>query len=263
MKKTINIISIGSDPEVLLQDKTTGKFISAVDKIPGDKWNPYFVSKEGHAIQVDNVAAEVCIPPSLNPDKTFDDIQFSLSKVEEHISNLDLRVAIVPSAEFEEDQLQDWQAREFGCDPDYNAYTGKKNPKPNADTLLRVAGAHVHIGIDKPTKTKVVKFAQVLDLFLAVPGVIKDPDNRRRELYGKAGAIRFPKHGLEYRTLSNFWIKNRESTHWLYRNIFAAADYINNGNKIPKEDTEKIISCINEGNQQLAQELIDKYKIEV
>jgi hypothetical protein len=43
-------------------------------------------------------------------------------------------------------------------------------------------------------------------MFLGLWSVINDPDTRRRQLYGKAGAIRFKPYGIEYRTLSNFWL---------------------------------------------------------
>jgi len=51
----------------------------------------------------------------------------------------------------------------------------------------------------------------LLDLFCGIPSVLLDISNDakiRRQLYGKAGDYRLPFHGIEYRTLSNFWIKS-------------------------------------------------------
>ena len=140
-KKIIIVETIGSDPEAFLQDKTSGKFISAIGLIPGDKESPFPVSEQGHAIQVDNVAVEVCIPPALNADKTFDDIHFAFAKIDEMVSKNNLHTSIVPSAEFDEDQLKHPDAKRFGCEPDFCAYTGDENPMPKASNKgLRSCG---------------------------------------------------------------------------------------------------------------------------
>jgi hypothetical protein len=34
----------------------------------------------------------------------------------------------------------------LGCDPDFNAVTGEPNPPPNASSLMRTAGGHIHVG---------------------------------------------------------------------------------------------------------------------
>lgn len=51
----------------------------------------------------------------------------------------------------------------------------------------------------------------LIDLFCGIPSVLVDRDENarfRRHLYGKAGECRLPKYGIEYRTLSNFWLKS-------------------------------------------------------
>ena len=48
----------------------------------------------------------------------------------------------------------------------------------------------------------------------------RDPNAaERREVYGRAGEHRLPKYGLEYRTLSNFWLRSYP----LYSLIFGLA----------------------------------------
>jgi len=62
----------------------------------------------------------------------------------------------------------------------------------------------VLLALRKPLQT--VKF---IDLFTAIPSVLLDPGEggkARRELYGKAGSFRYTPYGLEYRTLSNYWM---------------------------------------------------------
>src|SRR3546814_1862742 len=50
-----------------------------------------------------------------------------------------------------------------------------------------------------------------LDWYLGLWSLGKDKDKVRRSLYGKAGACRIKPYGVEYRVLSNFWIKNKKS----------------------------------------------------
>jgi hypothetical protein len=51
----------------------------------------------------------------------------------------------------------------------------------------------------------------LMDLICGIPSVLLDisPESKiRRKLYGKAGDYRLTNYGLEYRTLSNFWIQS-------------------------------------------------------
>jgi hypothetical protein len=117
------------------------------------------------------------------------------------------------------DQLSE-NARKFGCAPSQNSYTGSENKiKVNASKyLIRSAGGHIHFGKigDYENKSKIIykdhrKIVEVLDIMLGCMCVLIDRDpwaKKRREVYGRAGDYRLPKHGLEYRTLSNFWLKH-------------------------------------------------------
>ena len=50
-----------------------------------------------------------------------------------------------------------------------------------------------------------------MDYTLGLDSLLLDSDTRRRSMYGRAGSFRFKEYGIEYRTLSNFWIKNNKS----------------------------------------------------
>ncbi len=72
---------------------------------------------------------------------------------------------------------------------------------------------HKEILIDNPA-FNVLKNPDVLvpclDIIVGNTAVLldRDPGNtERRKNYGKAGEYRLPKYGLEYRTLSNFWLR--------------------------------------------------------
>lgn len=53
-------------------------------------------------------------------------------------------------------------------------------------------------------------------MFLGVPSIVLDDDKERRSLYGSAGSFRFKEYGIEYRTLSNFWLKNKDFMSWVF-----------------------------------------------
>lgn len=260
----ISLIDLGADPEVFLRDKKSGNFISAIGLIPGDKYSPFPVSDNGHAIQVDNVTAEITVPPSNKPEVLMRDIKFALSKVKEYIPK-HLEIVIQGSAVFTAEQLRHPAANHFGCDPDFNAYTGQENPKPNSKTLNRSAGAHLHCLLKNLDPKRFPEFIRTLDLFLGVPSVILDDDKQRRKLYGKAGAFRFTnyggKSGVEYRVLSNFWIKNQSSVNWVYSNVDAAINFMNSDKSISKEDSEDIVRIINTGDMNSAVKMCKKYKV--
>ncbi len=115
----------------------------------------------------------------------------------------------------------DEQSRKFGCAPSKNVYKesgGIKIDKVNpAQYRTRAAGGHIHIGMDSYNSKSLLRALKedyertviMLDLICGNTCVLVDPDKSnkvRRKLYGRAGEFRQPAHGLEYRTLSNFWL---------------------------------------------------------
>lgn len=257
------IYKIGADPELFLQNDQ-GKFISAIGKFGGTKEKPKQIPtfKPGFAVQEDNVAVEFNIPPVglYLSGHTFFSRYINQAKqfIEAEAGAQGLRVAIVASAEFARDQLKHPRAKVFGCDPDFNVWSLKQNPKPFTENkALRSAGGHIHIGGQVEDK---IGLGRALDLFVGCPSILFDPDNRRRLLYGKAGAIRDKAYGIEYRTLSNFWVKDAGLTEMVYNQCLQAVSFYDN-QVIPDEDGLKIIACINESNKDLLKELTAKYHL--
>lgn len=248
--------TIGADPELFLQDKTN-RFISSIGKFGGTKLEPRQLGRRlGMAVQEDNVAVEFNIPPSDTLTKFKQNIQLALRLIEKEAKGLNLKLAIVPSAEFDDEQLNHPSARNFGCDPDFNVWSMRENPRPvSYNKALRSAGGHVHIAYTKDR----IGLGRACDLFLGCPSVVFDPDQRRRLLYGKAGAVRKKPYGLEYRTLSNFWIKSPELIDMVFSQVVQAIDFVEKGGSIPREDAIKAITCINTSDQKLLGELTEKY----
>ena len=169
---------------------------------------------------------------------------------------------------FDTELLQHPDAKEFGCDPDFNAWTDMPNKKPNGDTNLRVAGGHIHVSYDNADMFDSVELVKLFDLFLGVKSVLIDKDKRRRELYGKAGSFRFKDYpdgseGFEYRTLSNFWISSIQGIEFIFSNIEKAFEMFDKGWRIEKGsvDADMIIEAINTSNEYLAKNIIKRFGI--
>jgi len=216
---------IGADPEFFV--KKFGQLTSAYGLIPGSKDKPYPVKKG--AVQVDGMALEFNIDPA-----------DSYSEFEENMSTvLDGIIAMVPGYEIFVEPVADFgleyiksqpkEASDLGCSPDFNAYTKTANPRPDVNTPFRTASGHVHIGWtngvdinDEGHLEACRALTKALDLYLGVPSLTWDRDDRRRSLYGAAGAFR-PKHyGMEYRVLSNKWIMNPTLRKLVYHNTIDA-----------------------------------------
>lgn len=119
---------------------------------------------------------------------------------------------------------------------------------------------HFHVGYDNHNRETSIELIRTLDLFLGVPSILIDKDDRRRELYGKAGCFRFTAYGLEYRVMSGYFIDTPELIDWCFTQITKAIDFLNEGGSVEK-DASKIVEAINDNNKTLAQELVKKYKI--
>lgn len=249
----------GADPELFLTN-LEGKPVTAIGRIGGSKSFPRDLGN-GFALQEDNVAVEFNIPPASNSKQFKASIQYVLEYLKQELNPQGLLLDISATADFTEAQLMHPQAQELGCEPDYNAWTGLVNPRPIAPPTLRSSGGHLHIGYDdsdKDTSTTVIK---AHDLFCGVASILYDPDNRRREIYGKAGAHRIKTYGVEYRTLSNFWIKSEELTDWVYGQSEKAIDFINKGNEISTKWGKNIVECINNGDMDLLTAIDKHYAI--
>ena len=102
-----------------------------------------------------------------------------------------------------------------------------------------------------------------MDVFLGLPSIFLDKDNTRREMYGKAGAFRLCNYGVEYRTLSNFWIKKQTLVTWVFESVQKVIDFLNEGNSIEEADGEDIQKAINTNDKKLALQIADKYKVTI
>jgi hypothetical protein len=264
LKEKMMEIKLGCDPEAFMQD-ATGTLRSSIGLIGGSKENPMPLPiGEGYCVQEDNVALEFNIPPAEGRSQFVESISKTLNFLTENIKSMYGYTLSEKSAEsFLPEELDNPQALQFGCDPDYNAWTKDVNPKPKAaDANLRSCGGHVHIGYDKD-KADVPTVMQMMDLFLGVPSILMDSGELRKELYGKAGAYREKSYGGEYRTLSNFWIFNNRLIEWVWDNTSKAVDAAESRLTLSEQDRIDVVDAINTNDKGLAMHLVKKFNLEV
>lgn len=259
-KINIPVVLLGADPELFLFSALKNKHVTAIGLVGGTKEHPTPITTEGHFIQEDGVAAEFNIPPCATSEELINNIGFVRNYIRDTIAiPNDLVLSEKASAIFTDEDLNCDQAQEIGCTPDINAWSLMMNSPEGYTSNLRAVGGHIHIGYNDPCEETSIDITRAMDLFLGVGSVLLDKDYQRRSLYGKAGAMRFKSFGVEYRTLSNFWIFNDELIKWVFDNTIKALEFVNMGGIITNED--QLIECINTCNTEMALEIIEDYQI--
>lgn len=254
---------LGADPEVFTIDKQTGKFKSIIGRIGADKWNPLQIAgmPVGFTLQEDNVALEFGIPPASTSEEFVRHIQAVMKK---GLSKLpDRAFSNLSCVVFPDEEVSHPLAKIFGCEPDFNAWTGKENEKPvPPHPGMRSAGGHIHV----ETSLQKDHLIRCMDLFLGVPSVLMDEGTERRKLYGSAGCYRPKPYGVEYRTLSNFWIFDKKLIKWAWDNSERAHQELEEDDGFWHEAdwlSERVQKCINNGDKKLAEKLVKEFDLNV
>lgn len=208
-----NVITIGADPEFFIVDKAQQP-VASVGKFGGTKEKPVRISESlsaRYTVQEDNVAVEFNIPPSKSMGGFVQSIQAALHSLNDKVSKMGYAISAQPEMVFPYSQLKSVQAQTFGCSPDFNAHdSGEVFPRINQKELrrgdgeLRMAGAHVHVGFKSDVPPFVA--ASFADVFMGLRSIGNDVQKERRKYYGQPGRFRPTSYGIEYRTLSNYWL---------------------------------------------------------
>jgi hypothetical protein len=185
---------------------------------------------------------------------------------------------IIPQASHTYDvaECQHPDAQKFGCDPEFCIYVRGDRGQimrlepPVVDPMnpFRTGGGHIHIGhelcltwgIGKPATV-----VEMLDLFVGVPAICMDHDPTsaaRRNLYGGAGTHRIKlEYGLEYRSLSNFWLTSPLLVSTIFDLVNFVLDVVESDKfKEIEFDPETVRSTINKGDRAMAEQMLKKYK---
>lgn len=240
LKKIIFIkdIMMGCDPEFFFADKN-GKVVGS-EKVLTKSDN------RDHGLVIDGVQAELNPAPSFCRELLASNIQGCFRDLRNVLQRRGIDVAVkvdslVDITQAELDSLSE-ESKVFGCDPSTNIYEGgeskiKVDPKKY---LKRSAGGHIHLGnsfkqyldkkyevypsdkalenfhkvalrIDQALKKSPDIMVSVLDIIVGNTCVLMDRskgNKERRANYGRAGEYRVKPYGLEYRSLSNFWLRS-------------------------------------------------------
>lgn len=205
-------MKFGADPELFVVDGDGNAICPTF--LEGTKENPEPVV--GGALQRDGFAAEFNIDPAESYSEWESRFKLVLKELESRLPSghtLAAKPSMYISQKVWDNSPDD--AKALGCSPDFNAWTGEINPVPDQDKfpLLRTTAGHIHFGWDEKLDPSDEQYCAAardlvkqLDWYLGAWSIQRDKDPTRRNLYGKAGAMRFKPYGVEYRVLSNFWV---------------------------------------------------------
>lgn len=260
----LNNITIGADPELFIVNENTNQVVSAIGLIPGEKGNPWVGEDmpKGFGLETDNILAEFNIPPVKDKVNFINNIVYMQEYINKFVKNKNPELGIKCSASetVPESELQSDQAKLFGCDVDYNAYTLKENPKPKGEsTNTRSAGFHIHVGYANPNIDTSISLIRYMDAYIGIPSVLKDRDTKRRSLYGKAGSFRLTDYGVEYRVLSSAMMSTSDKLDFVWNQLQQALYAVKYKLNIPS--MTEIQNTINNSDVELAKFLINRYNL--
>lgn len=257
-------VLVGADPELFI--KKDGNLVSAHGMLPGTKDNPHKVN-DG-AVQVDGMAAEFNIDPADSEDSFLHHLNSVMGQLEAMLGGHTIHADPVAEFGYEMIKAQPEEARELGCDPDFNAWkAGAENVKPDVDAPFRTGAGHIHIGVtegadvrDRDYNETCCAAVKMMDFYLGLPSLFYDEDTKRRSLYGAAGAYRPKPYGFEYRTLSNKWLSSDALKRWVYRNAQLAMEKFFAGEDLSAKYGD-IQEIINKSDKAAAKKIIDEVGI--
>lgn len=240
---------IGADPEFFV--KKGNIFVSGHTFRCGTKINP--MKTEHGFVQVDGLALEANVPPSADRGTFIANCLGVIGDLEQIVRGRNCSIVAQPVAKFSSKYIRALpkHVQELGCNPDYNAYSESMNEPPNGRVAFRTGAGHIHVGWTKEKDPDDLKhfedccfLVRQMDYFVGLRTLKFDTDNRRRELYGKAGAFRAKPYGMEYRVPSSAWCRTPELMGEVFDATMAAFNSANEGVDMDKKFDNFAQVCI-------------------
>ncbi len=259
---------IGTDYEFGISKD--GEPISIVGKIGGTKNEPLDIGN-GCARQEDNVNAEVTQPPVNNFKDFVKYIEYGLSTIKSMVSGYDLNFNSLEI--YSDEELNTHEAQVFGCESSFDVYArGLSRPAVATNPNLRSAGFHIHFGNDKLINNNeaMEKLVKLFDKYVTLPSMLIDPEQGRRELYGRAGEFRMKPYGLECRQLGSFFLSDFRYIEWVWEGVEKCITQFENGENLNAnlmftrndlDETCTIENIINSYDLEAAQKFCDENNI--
>lgn len=207
MLNVSNTPRFGSDPEAFLQKDN--QIVGSEKLIPLKG-----IATDHGKIVRDGVQFELNPLSSLNVWELGDNIAALLQVTDRLAKQKKLRINFDGVIEVSREELDSLskKCRILGCMPSFNYYEDRPITVDPVTYRKRSAGGHIHIGINSYALLEDRRrLVPAMDSLIGNTCVLLDRDPNaaeRRENYGRAGEHRLPSYGLEYRTTSNFWLRD-------------------------------------------------------
>lgn len=257
--------SVGTDPEVFLENAHSHKFVPAFEVLPKDK-------RSGYSWFWDGFQAETTVEPRHCHEQLMDGLIFQIRDF--FPPNHAIRRGSV--IEVERKTLENLKREyvEFGCRPSLNAYgTRSQLDMAATDIPYRFAGGHLHYGLTGVSlasarfsyEEAIKQYVRAMDVLVGIPSVSMaenwDAPHVRRRWYGLAGEYRLPTYGFEYRTLSNFWLAHPALAYLVWDLARIGILYMPFGIRDRFEISDALVQAIiNQENVEEARKFIKKHE---
>lgn len=254
-------IVFGADPELFLR-KRNGEIVIAQKYFP----NKRTARENGEDLYWDGLLLELNPEPDTCREGFLCNIQECLTDAYDRMPK-SVRLLSIPGQHVALKVIKSAhpRARIFGCDPDYEVYSGDiHHIDVDAENHPhRYGGGHIHLGVydgklNPYLRGDIEDTVKILDIILGVPLVLLERFNYaklRRRYYGIAGSFRRPRHGLEYRVPSNVWMTHPAIFSLVMELARFAPNIVNSGmakDFLSAVSEEDIVKSINENNFTLA-----------
>lgn len=218
-----NVISpyLGGDPELFIADKdgrvVGSERVIAEKGIPRTGTSVDIINGVTSGIVRDGVQAEIKWRADTCRASLGNEISLIFKTLKETLDKSGLQASFAASITVDKKELKQLSeaARVLGCAPSTNIHNADAKVDVKAGFAGRSAGGHIHLGLsnwrDMMTDDARKRLIKVMDVIVGNTCVLIDRDPgqvARRKVYGRAGEFRLPSHGVEYRTLSNFWLRS-------------------------------------------------------
>jgi len=267
-------MSFGCDPELFLEK---GGHIIGSEKVLHDQslasleWGTNGSKTTGvlnkNAIVQDGIQIELNPRPNPCRANLGSEIAATFRVLRDHLAKLDNVNAsfssVIEVSQEEMDSLSE-KSKLLGCKPSHNMYDQAATVSCDGSTYrTRSAGGHIHIGLSRYSSHLMKhreKLVPLMDVLVGNTSVLIDRDPyaaERRKVYGRAGEYRLPVYGLEYRTLSNYWLKAYPLFSFVMGMTRMAVSVLDSNLDIALLDTvnlDKVKQAINENELELAKE---------